>query len=417
MPRRELQPPEYDGPGVRYRDAMAALDAALPDGVDIVVDAGNIGAAAIHHLPVRRDGRFVVALGMGGMGYSFGAGIGMCAFGRRRRTVVIAGDGSFFMHGMEIHTAIQYRLPVTFVLFNNNAHAMCVTREQLFYGDLYSYNRFGPSRLGAGLAAMFPGSAVGRRRRTIERAARRAAGCARTSTARRWSASNARPTKSRRLHLSRQRGREQPFIDRGEHARCRCPRLTTSPPTGHCRTDRRGHPHRDFAAGEGDADHHGDDAVGVSARRGVRRHICTVNDYIDCPPDELFDYLADTRSLEEWTYSLRGFTPTDEPGLWLAYDRLGSETEIYTRTVANREARTVDYHCAWDQGKHLWMIYLMRVVDAQVVFDKPGSVVLWTNCHHPFYDHNPYPETAPPQSGRCGSATSGTCSVPAICWN
>jgi acetolactate synthase-1/2/3 large subunit len=34
---------------------------------------------------------------------------------------------------------------------------MCVTREQLFYDDLYSYNRFGPSRLGAGLAAMFPG--------------------------------------------------------------------------------------------------------------------------------------------------------------------------------------------------------------------------------------------------------------------
>ena len=70
---------------------------------------------------------------------------------------MIAGDGAFFMHGMEIHTALQYRLPVTFVLFNNNAHAMCVTREQLFYDDLYSYNRFGPSRLGAGLAAMFPG--------------------------------------------------------------------------------------------------------------------------------------------------------------------------------------------------------------------------------------------------------------------
>jgi hypothetical protein len=43
------------------------------------------------------------------------------------------------------------------------------------------------------------------------------------------------------------------------------------------------------------------------------------------------------------------------------------------------------------------MIYLMRVVDAQVVFDKPGSVVLWTNCHHPFYDKNPYPEAAPPE--------------------
>lgn len=127
---------------------------------------------------------------------------------------------------------------------------------------------------------------------------------------------------------------------------------------------------------------------------------CTVNDYIDCPPDELFKYMADTRSLEEWTYTLRGFTPTDEPGLWVAYDRLLPETKIYTRTVANAEARTVDYHCAWDQGTHLWMIYLMRVLDAQVVLDKPGSVVLWTNCRHRFYDNNPYPEAAPP--GRTG---------------
>jgi acetolactate synthase-1/2/3 large subunit len=158
----ELSPPPFTGTGVRYREAMVVLDRVLPDGTDIVVDAGNTGASAIHHLPARRDGRFAVALGMGGMGYSFGAGIGM-AFGRAmsngpsRRTVVVAGDGAFFMHGMEVHTAVQYRLPVTFVLFNNNAHAMCVTREQLFYDDLYSYNRFAPSQLGAGLASMFPG--------------------------------------------------------------------------------------------------------------------------------------------------------------------------------------------------------------------------------------------------------------------
>lgn len=156
VPRTELTPPPYSGPGVRYRDAMAVLDRALPAGTDIVVDAGNTGAAAIHYLPPRRDGRFLVALGMGGMGYSFGAGIGM-AFGRGRRTVVIAGDGAFFMHGMEIHTAVQYQLPVLFVLLNNNAHAMCVTREQLFYDGFYSYNRFTPSQLGDGLATMFPG--------------------------------------------------------------------------------------------------------------------------------------------------------------------------------------------------------------------------------------------------------------------
>ncbi|CAJ1582488.1 thiamine pyrophosphate-binding protein [[Mycobacterium] wendilense] len=155
-PPTELTPPRVDGAGVGYRQAMKALDAALPANVDVVVDAGNAGTAALHYLPARRGGRFLVALGMGAMGYSFGAGIGM-AIARRRRTVVIAGDGAFYTHGMELHTAIEHQLPVTVVLFNNNAHAMSATRERLYYGDLHSYNRFRPSHLGAGLAAMFPG--------------------------------------------------------------------------------------------------------------------------------------------------------------------------------------------------------------------------------------------------------------------
>nr|WP_245717674.1 SRPBCC family protein [Nocardia jejuensis] len=122
---------------------------------------------------------------------------------------------------------------------------------------------------------------------------------------------------------------------------------------------------------------------------------CTVHEYVAAPPDEVYEYLADTRSLCEWTYSMRGFERTDEPGLWVSDDRIGSNTRIYTRTEANPGARTVDYHCAWDQGEHLWMIYLMRVVDAQPLLNKPGSVVLWTNCHHPFYDENGHPESAP----------------------
>ena len=397
VPQTELRPPAFRGPGIRYRDAMTVLDAALPDGADVVVDAGNIGASAIHYLPVRRDGRFIVALGMGGMGYSFGAGVGM-AFGRRRRTVVIAGDGSFFMHGMEIHTAVQYQLPVTFLLFDNHAHAMCVTREQLFYDDLYSYNRFGPSRLGAGLATMFPGlQAVDVD--DISELARCRSHCVRC----RW------PFGGQRRML----GRRNPAICKlsRQYRFCRANNRTSQR-----RTTPMSLPALDdITAHRGTVDPI-DDVVRIETAprekatpiimemmRSVYPHdevfgeFCTVNSYIDCPPDELFDYMADTRCLEEWTYSLRGFTPTEEPGLWLAYDRLGSETQIFTRTHANRDAMTVDYHCAWDQGKHLWMIYLIRIVDAQVVFDKPGSVVLWTNCHHPFYDHNPYPEAAPPK--------------------
>lgn len=163
-PPHELTPlrvPESTGPGLRYRELVATIEALLPEGTDVFADAGNTGAAVVHHLRVPRGGRFVVALGMGGMGYAFGAAIGS-AFARRRgpsgirRTIVVAGDGAFYMHGMELHTAIEHQLPVIFIVLNNNAHAMCVTREQLYYQDRYSFNRFRPTNLGAGIDAMFP---------------------------------------------------------------------------------------------------------------------------------------------------------------------------------------------------------------------------------------------------------------------
>ena len=123
---------------------------------------------------------------------------------------------------------------------------------------------------------------------------------------------------------------------------------------------------------------------------------CSIQDYIDCPPEKAFEYLTDVYTLAEWTYSTRDFKPAGEKGLFVGLDQLGSTTKIYVRVVANREAMTVDFHCSWDQGEHLWMIYLMRVVPAQLVLSKPGCVVLWTNCRHPNYDCNPHPETAPP---------------------
>ena len=41
------------------------------------------------------------------------------------------------MHGMEVHAAVPIQLSVRWVLFYNDVDAMCVTREQLFYDDLY----------------------------------------------------------------------------------------------------------------------------------------------------------------------------------------------------------------------------------------------------------------------------------------
>jgi acetolactate synthase-1/2/3 large subunit len=135
---------------------VRSIERFLPEDGVVLLDAGNTGAAAMHHLRAPHGGRWLVAMGMAGMGYTFGAATG-AAFTTGKRCIVIAGDGAFFMHGLEIHTAVEHSLPITYVILNNRAHGMCLVRERLLLGENGGYNGFRPSHIGAGLAAMFPG--------------------------------------------------------------------------------------------------------------------------------------------------------------------------------------------------------------------------------------------------------------------
>lgn len=138
------------------REALRAVERAAPEGSVLLVDAGNTGASAVHVLRPSRTGRWLIAMGMAGMGYTFGAAVG-AALASGKRCIVLAGDGAFFMHGFEIHTALEHALPITYVIFNNNAHGMCLVRERLLLKADAGYNRFRASHLGAALGAMFPG--------------------------------------------------------------------------------------------------------------------------------------------------------------------------------------------------------------------------------------------------------------------
>lgn len=140
-------------------EVLKLVERSLPDDSVVLVDAGSTGAHAVHFVRAPRGGRWLVAMGMAGMGYTFGAAIG-AAFATGRRIVVLAGDGAFFMHGLEIHTAVQHQLPITYVIFNNRAHGMCLVRERLLLGEESGYNTFADSHIGAGLAAMLPGLAA-----------------------------------------------------------------------------------------------------------------------------------------------------------------------------------------------------------------------------------------------------------------
>ncbi|BDD05204.1 aminotransferase class I/II-fold pyridoxal phosphate-dependent enzyme [Aureibacter tunicatorum] len=135
---------------------IASINKTLKPKDDIFVDAGNTGAFCVHHLRSQGLGLFYISLGMGAMGNSIGAAIGASFFNSpSQRSYVFIGDGSFMIHGFEIHTAVEYQLPITFFIFNDNAHGMCTLREKVFNSEVTNINNFRTTTFGNGLRHIF----------------------------------------------------------------------------------------------------------------------------------------------------------------------------------------------------------------------------------------------------------------------
>lgn len=140
---------------LRQSEAIALLEPHLPEEGHLLFDAGNCAAAALHYLQIPGGATSTIALGMGGMGYAIAAAVG-AQLGETdgKRSVVLCGDGAFLMLGLEVHTAVDLGLPILFVVFNNNKHGMCVTRQNLLFEGRVActeYSRFEAAAVARGL--------------------------------------------------------------------------------------------------------------------------------------------------------------------------------------------------------------------------------------------------------------------------
>jgi hypothetical protein len=114
---------------------------------------------------------------------------------------------------------------------------------------------------------------------------------------------------------------------------------------------------------------------------------CHTTAYIRCPVDMAFDYASNVYCLEEFTFSLRDFHYVGG-GIYKALEALGKDTYIYMRIDSYPDCRVVDHLCAWDQGEELWMRYHFRFLDAMPTIRRAGTIAIWSNCKHPYYDRN-----------------------------
>ena len=124
-----LNGPRYFDPETRTCDqspmhparVVTLLREALPRDTALLVDSGAHRAFAGHHFPVYEPRRFFSATGIGPMGWAIAASHGVACALPGVKVAVVTGDGCMLQNGIEIVTAVRYRLDILFVVLNNAA--------------------------------------------------------------------------------------------------------------------------------------------------------------------------------------------------------------------------------------------------------------------------------------------------------
>jgi acetolactate synthase-1/2/3 large subunit len=117
--------------GVVFGAVIEGLRRRLgPDAV-FVNDAGNFSGWLGRYFPFKPTHRL-----LGPVSGAMGFGVpGAVAAARRlgRRAITLVGDGGFLMTGNELATAIQYRLPVTVIVANNNSYGTIRLHQEKWF--------------------------------------------------------------------------------------------------------------------------------------------------------------------------------------------------------------------------------------------------------------------------------------------
>lgn len=105
---------------IKPQRLIKEIQESLPDGAILFVDVGNPICWAIHYMKFKRPDSFITPFGLLTMGYGVSAAVGGKLAAGNRPVVCLAGDGCFLMNGMEIATAVNYDIPVIWIVQNNS---------------------------------------------------------------------------------------------------------------------------------------------------------------------------------------------------------------------------------------------------------------------------------------------------------
>lgn len=119
---------------------MDALSDEMEPGELFVHDMGTAYYCTMQALKVKAGQRIFSSYGLGAMGYSLPAAVGVW-FGqgqkKRKRIVVVSGDGGLQMSLAEFQTLIHYKIPIKLFIFNNHCYLTIKHSQDAFFGGHY----------------------------------------------------------------------------------------------------------------------------------------------------------------------------------------------------------------------------------------------------------------------------------------
>jgi acetolactate synthase-1/2/3 large subunit len=117
---------------VQLAEIVAWLRDRLPQDAIIANGAGNFAGwiSRFYRYPGLRT---QVAPSNGSMGYGVPAGVAAKVAHPERVVVSVNGDGDFLMNGQELATAVQYELPIVFIVVNNGMYGTIRMHQEREY--------------------------------------------------------------------------------------------------------------------------------------------------------------------------------------------------------------------------------------------------------------------------------------------
>ncbi|MBI4560688.1 MAG: thiamine pyrophosphate-binding protein [Candidatus Rokubacteria bacterium] len=129
--QREAKSPRYTAEIERL---IRILRDALPPEALVVNDQTGINYWMEWHFPVLRPRTFLYPVGSATLGYAVPAAIGGKVAHPNRPVLAVVGDGGFLFSVNELATAVKYRLPVVFLVLNDQRYGAIKWLQETIFG-------------------------------------------------------------------------------------------------------------------------------------------------------------------------------------------------------------------------------------------------------------------------------------------